>query len=86
MKVKKQRPAPMGSFPASPSATVLIEQLIKVRKQSAVLAKRSKLLRAMIMDKGCGAAHGYRTYVAHVSAGRRMVTIKAHDELKVVEI
>jgi len=83
-KEKKARPPLKGSNPAKPNVRVWIERLITVRKESMILAKRSKLLRKLIMGAGGGSAHGARTYVHHVRAHEYMASVKAHDELKIV--
>ena len=83
-KEKKARPPLKGSNPAKPNVRVWIERLITVRKESMILAKRSKLLRKLIMGAGGGSAHGARTYVHHVRAHERVSYVRAHDELRIV--
>ena len=87
-KKKEVKPPLRGSHKASLMAAEALKQLLKVKAQQAVLKRRARLLKQIIMDQGGGAAHGYRPYTYHVraSVSQRTVRVKAHDELKLVEI
>lgn len=85
---KKEKKPLNGSHKATPLAALALKPLLKVRAQQEVLKRRARLLKKIIMDQGGGSAHGYRSYTYHVraSVSQRTVRVKAHDELKLVEI
>ena len=86
VKAKKAKaPKPLkGSHPATVKAGVALMELLKVRAKVAILNKRKALLTKIIMEEGCGTAHGYRMYVSHSPARTYWAHKKAYDGLKLI--
>ena len=83
--VKASKPKPLkGSHTATVRASVAIKELLKTKAALAILAKRRALLIKVIMEEGAGAAHGYRSYVAHSAARHYWAHKKARDDLKLI--
>ncbi len=83
--MKASKPKPLkGSHPATVKAGVALMELLKVRAKVAILNKRKALLTKIIMEEGCGTAHGYRMYVAHSAARHYWAHKKARDDLKLI--
>lgn len=87
-KKPKPRPLPKGSHKATPLASLAVREILRARKQQEVLKRRIAMLKALIIREGGGTAHGYRTFVSHLSGGtyHRVVVKKPSDELKMVKI
>ena len=83
VKAKKKR-ALKGDHPATVRARVAIGELLKVRAKMAILQKRRALLTKLIIEEGCGTAHGYRAYIAHSPAREYWAHKKACDYLKLI--
>lgn len=77
-KAKKPR---SWSHPATPRAAIAIAELLKVREQQAILAKKSAFLQQIVMQEGGGAACGVRAAVRHQNGGSswRRITLKERD-------
>lgn len=77
---KKARPKkpPAWSHEASPRAAVAIAQLLWVKKEQAILAKKSALLQQIVIQEGGGAACGVRAAIRHqhARAAWRFVRVK----------
>ena len=76
----------LGAHPASAPVRVAIRELLKVKAEQAILAKKSKLLRGIIAQNGGGSALGYRSYVSHHAATCRWVRSKACDTVTLVKV
>lgn len=74
MKKKEKAPKPLAwSKPATSRCSVAIAELIKVRVKQKLLAKKSALLRDMIVAEGGGKAHGVRASIRHQAAFKGMM-------------
>ena len=69
MRAAKKPKTPAWSQPATPRAAVAIAELLKVRKEQAILSKKSMLLQQIIIDEHGGAAHGVRASIRRQRAG-----------------
>ena len=83
----KKLPPLKGSHAAPPLVAEALRQLLRTQAKQAILAKRVKLLKRLIVEGGGGTAHGYRTFVSPVrtSLAQRTVRVKDHGALRIVK-
>lgn len=78
-------PKPVAwSKPATSRCSVAVSELMKVRAEQQLLAKKAKLLRDMIIEEGGGKAHGVRVAIRHQSAFRGMMMVSRKASVSVV--
>lgn len=80
----KPKKTPAWSHKASPRAAVAIAQLLRVKEEQTILARKSALLQQMVIQEGGGTACGVRAAIRHQHAREVWRIVRVKERTSVV--